>query len=323
MRTDRRAFLGWLGAAGSLAASPSRAHAAEEVKRIGVLIDGAPVPNASPPRPLLDALRERGWVSGRNLEFIILHADTAEALQAAARDLVRAKVDLISAFSTRGALAAKAATPSIPIVFTVGADPVASGLVASLSRPGANLTGAVTGLHEDKLLDVLKTAMPEATRVAFPVAMPSGDARRAAVDLRIEIVPVPLAGPGSLDAFLAALRDAKPDAVVVPNVAWMNPMARRLAESFRGMRMPSIGSTGDFVPAGGLLAYTAGPDEHALRRRVAVIDSLLRGGSPADMPVEMPTHFRLGINLVTAELLRIAIPPSLLVLAHPEDIVRG
>lgn len=318
---NRREFLQIASVGGWAVVHDVRGQAPGSVKRIGVLIEAKqpdrPVP---PPQWLLDALRKRGWIEGRNLAFEVRFADQRDRLPGLAQELVQAKVDVIVTFGTPATRAAKAATTTIPVAFNVGDDPVATGLVSSMSHPGGNLTGIVYGLLDEKLLDVFKQAMPKASRVVLPVASPSDAARRAALALGVEIVASAVAGPAALDAFFQSLQKMRPDGVVVPNVAWMGEHSHRFAEGLREARMPAIAPWSEFVHAGGLLSYGA---EGMPERRAARIDALLRGANPRDIPVEMPTHYRLGVNLITAKALGVTIPSSLLLQAHPDDVIRS
>ena len=210
---------------------------------------------------------------------------------------MRSKVDLIVVCSTRAALAAKAATTTIPILFDVGADPVATGLVHSMARPGGNLTGFAFGLHDEKLLEILKEAIPNASRVMYPTVAPPVAAMRVAHALKIETTGFAVNGPDDFDAFFQALRKTRPDGVVMPNVGWMQLQVPRIANELKSARMPAIAIWDSFAAAGGLLSY--GP-RFMLARRVEQMDALLRGANPATFPVEMPTEFRLAVNLATA-----------------------
>ena len=163
---DRRRFL--LTSLAGVFAAPLAAGAqqGERVYRIGLLSEGAHPLS----KPLADALSELGWIEGKNLKFERRSADSGDHLPSLAAELVRLKVDLILANGTRAARAAKEATKAIPIVFNLGEDPVVNGLVASLARPGGNLTGFVTGIYDEKALEVLKEALPAVRRVAYPAA---------------------------------------------------------------------------------------------------------------------------------------------------------
>lgn len=324
MGSGRRNFLLALGAAGYLAARSARAQAPGPVKRIGVLFEippGQPVPSGPPPE-VIEQMRTLGWVTGSNLFYEMRPATDPGQLPGRAQALVDAKVDLILAMGTPAARAAKAATTTIPIIFHLAADPVATGLVASMARPGGNLTGLVWGLLDDKLLETLKQVVPGARR--FMVADIAGSARmkQAAQAMRIEILPSQVPGPEALDEFFAKVRKTRPDGVIFSNVGWMSTVTPRLAAGLLDARVPGIAQWHSFAQAGGLLAY--GPtDDGLVEHRAKVADAILRGAHPRDIPVQTPLHYRLSVNLVTAKALGITIPPSLLLQARAEDIIRG
>jgi putative ABC transport system substrate-binding protein len=314
----RRRFLGVAGLSGYALAIGVRAQAPDGVKRIGVLVQGPPTMRLQPPPATIEAMRERGWVVGRNLSYDIRSWERPDQLPGIVDELVRAKVDLIATFSTPASRAAKSATATIPILFEVGDDPVSTGLVTSLARPGGNLTGFVYGLLEEKLLEMLKRAVPKAKRVVIPVAAPSAAARAAAEALGVEIIVIEVKDSAGLDAFFESLRKVRPDGVVVPNVQWMNVTARSFAEGVRKAGLPAIAWADEFAKAGGLLSYR--PDG-MLERRAAMTDALLRGANPRDLPVQMPVEFRLTVNLAAAKALGLTLPHELLVLAREEDIL--
>jgi len=254
-------------------------------------------------------MAERGWVEGRTIVFERRVAQRRQDLPAVARELVESKVDLIVAMTTQSALAAKAATATMPIFFAVGGDPVRAGLVASMARPGGNLTGFTFGLFDEKLLEILQQAVPKASRVMYPEARPTDASVRAAQALGVRIFPFPVPGPEAFDAFFQEVRKVRPDGVVVPNIGWMAPHTARIATELKALRVPAIAIWTDFAKAGGLLAYGAVPDN---KRAADKIDALLRGANPGEMAVEMPTHFHLIVNVATASYLGIEIPESLL-----------
>jgi len=316
---DRRAFV--IGVGSGLLAAPLAAEAeqGERVYRIGLLSEGEHPLS----KPLADALRELGWVEGKNLKFERRSADGGDQLPSLAAELVRLKVDLILANGTRAARAAKEASKAIPIVFNLGEDPVANGLVASFARPGGNLTGFVVGLYDEKTLEVLKEALPALRRVAYPApGGPDTAERRARAErfaglhaaaraLGVEVQGIPVEGPSDLDGFFPAARRAGVGAVLVANIAWFRPYLERIGAASVKSRLPAIGYYRQFAEAGGLLSY--GPTQFEnVPRLAAQIDKILKGAKPADLPVEQPTKFDLVINLKTAKALSLTIPPSLL-----------
>ena len=315
---DRRTFLQIAGVSGWALAGGVRAQAADGPKRIGLLFQGSPIPNVKLPQVIVDAYRARGWIVGSNLSLDVRMWERPDQLNVILEELVRDKVDLIGTFSTLSTRAAKAATSTIPIIFEVGDDPVATGLVASLARPGGNLTGFVYGLLDDKLLEILKRAVPNAKRVVIPLATPPPTMRAAATALRVEVIGLEVKDPSGLPAFFQALQKMRADGVVVPNVHWMNLSAKAFAEGMRRIGMPAVAWAEEFARSGGLISYR--PDS-MLDRRMVMVDALLRGANPRDMPVQMPIAFRLTVNLVAAKALGLTIPHEVLVLAHEEDVI--
>jgi putative tryptophan/tyrosine transport system substrate-binding protein len=224
--------------------------------------------------------------------------------------------------STRETQAARHATSTIPIVMTIVADPVGDGLVASLARPGGNVTGLtslVPGLRQ-KHVELLKEALPSASRFAV-IASPSGvgpELRReldgAAEALGVSLSFLPVRGPGDFDAAFTSARQAGATAIIASS----DPVTLRASREFVRLalkhRLPRMYWTREYVENGGLMAYSANSVD--LRRRAAtVVDKILKGAKPADLPVEQPTKFELVINLKTAKALGLTIPPSLLLRA--------
>jgi putative ABC transport system substrate-binding protein len=291
----------------------AQAQQAGKVYRMGVLGEGADVGA----KTFADAMREFGWIEGQNLKPERRHADRQDKLPALAAELVELKVDLIYTTGTPATRAAKQATKTIPIVFVLDADPVASGLVASYARPGGNVTGFAEGTYHGKLLEVFKEAVPRVSRVAFPDTLggPSrGDLSAIAGALGVEVKGIPVNGPEDFDSFFAAAKRLG-GAALVPSVAWFLPHLERLGAAATRNRVPSISWKRKFAESGGLLSFgVAGPPE-AYPRIAAQIDKILKGAKPADLPVEQPRKFELVINLKTAKALGLTIPQSLLVRA--------
>jgi putative ABC transport system substrate-binding protein len=228
-------------------------------------------------------------------------------------------VDLIITVGTPATQAAKQATASIPIVFSLAADPVQSGLVASFARPGGNLTGVARSLYEDKMLDLLKEAVPGIRRVACPCRRAPEDHSwpqlvDAARGLGLELMDLAVQGPDDFEPFFAAARRRGADAVLVHNVAWFRTHLPQLGALAVRSRLPAIGYDRRFAEAGGLLAY-ARTEREVSPRLIVQVDKILKGARPADLPVEQPTTFELVINLKTAQTLGLTIPPILLLQA--------
>jgi len=327
---DRRAWLGssaalavaGLAGAPGLMLTQARAQGptAERPRRIGVLHQFPD--DSGPPREFLQQLAQRGWEVGRNLEFIRRRArPDGSDLDAHAKALADLPVDLLYTFGTPATLAAKRATSSIPILFELAADPVANGIVQGLAKPGTNCTGTYFGEYDEKLLEVLKRAVPKVRRVLYPTSRPSAEAQRMAERLKIDILGFPVRDASDLEAFFVRVKTEKPDGVVVHNVNWMAEYSARIAQGMLAAGAPSIAAWTSYSRAGGLLSY--GPTQAGLRgRRIERTDALLRGANPADMPVEQPTHFHLGVNLVTARALGVQIPNAVLLAADPADVIR-
>jgi putative ABC transport system substrate-binding protein len=269
----------------------------------------------------LEAMRALGYVEGQNL-VIEYHAAAGqyERLPALAAELVRLQVDVLLAVNTPGALAAKQATTTIPIVMLGVGDPVGSGLVASLARPGGNVTG-VASLQTDlvgKQLEFLKEVLPTVSHVAvlWNPANPAHARHVRAADVAAQALGVQLhlleaRGPDAFDSAFAAMTRAHAGALLVLGDPLVFEHRRRLAELAVTSRLPTMHNIRPFVEAGGLMAY--GPSPLDLRRRAAVyVDKILKGAKPADLPIEQPTTYELIINLKTAQVLGLTIPPSVL-----------
>jgi putative ABC transport system substrate-binding protein len=319
---DRRTFVCTL--TGSLLAAPLAAEAqqAGRVYRIGVLMNKASDPAESRQwQGLWLGLRERGWIEGENILIELREAEgNSSRVPELAADLVRRKMDLIV---TRGSLftgAAKAATSSIPIVFAAHADPVGSGHVASLARPGGNITGLAILQTEvgSKGLELLRSVVPAVTRIAVlwhpgtPSAVPGLKAlEEPARMLRLELQPVGARSAAELEGAFAAMARARAQAVLVLATPIFFGERQRLGELAIAHRLPTMFQIRDYAEAGGLMSY--GADLADLYRRGAIyVDKILRGAKPADLPVEQPTKFELVFNLRTAKALGLTIPRSLL-----------
>jgi len=303
----------------SLMLTPHAAEAqkAGKVYRIGTLREGQDSPLLS--ASFKEAMQQLGWIEGRNLAIERRQADRRDELPALAAELVRLKVDLLFTIGTPATTAAKQATTTIPIVFNLADDPVFTGLVGSFARPGGNLTGFAQGVYDQKLLEVLKEAVPTAARVAY---FTSEEGRRrtdrlndAAQVLGVQAHRIVVHEPGDFETSLtAAVKRQGVSAVLVPNVAWFGAHLDRIAAATIKNRLPAVGYHRRFAEAGGLLSY-APPLEQSLPRVVAQIDKILKGAKPANIPVEQPTKFELVVNLKTAKALGLTIPQTILLQA--------
>lgn len=270
---------------------------------------------------LRQGLSEFGWIEGRNLAFELRFAEgNLDRLPQLADDLVRANVDVIVTGSSRGALAAKNATSTIPIVMVVIGDPVQGGLIASLARPGGNLTGvaALGQVLNVKRLELLKEALPGVKRVAVltnptsPYTEPFiGESEAGARALGLEVRVVEARDPGDLDKAFGAIVNGRADALMVLPDPMFITHRRRILELTTEYRLPSTFGERESVHAGGLMFYGANlPDMY--RRATIYVDKILKGAKPADLPVEQPTTFELAINLRTARALGLDVPATLL-----------
>jgi putative ABC transport system substrate-binding protein len=308
----------------------AEAQQAGKVYRIGYLS----TPTRESVERGLDAflrkLRELGWVEGQNLTIEYRWAEgKVERLPDLAADLVRRKVDLIVAPAGSAALAAKNATSSIPIVMIFPSDPVEIGLVASLRRPGGNITGTTFTPGPEifgKQLQILTETIPHATRVALlwnpadpSFATQKREVEAAARSLHIRLQHVEARGPDEFDSAFAAMARERAHALLVGGTSTFLAHRTRIAELAVKGRLPTMCNFREIVEAGGLMAYTINMADFVGHAAVYV-DKILKGAKPADLPVEQPTKFELTINLKTAKALGLTIPQS--VLARADAVIQ-
>ncbi len=305
-------------------AAEAQEYKAGRSYRIGFLAMAPPAASGPFLAVFRQALHEHGYVDGQNvtIEQRWTEGSTAQLPDLAA-DLVGSKVDLILAWATPPVAAAKQATKTIPIVMVGVGDPIGSGFVASLSRPGENITG-VTNIARDlsaKLLEILKEVVPGASRVAVlrNVENPVSEVFLRETDtaarlLGVELQVVGVRNPDELESAFAAMTRGGAVAVIVLADPLFMSQRDRVAQLALQHRLPSAFARRESVDAGGLLAY--GPSlSDQVRRAAAFVDKIFRGARPADLPVEQPTKLELVINLKTAKDLGLTIPPTVLVLA--------
>ena len=327
--TDRRTFLGAL--AGGLLAAPlaTEAQQAGRVPRIAYL--GTRIPSDFGLIAFRQGLRELGWVEGQNLVIEYRFAEgRLQQLPALAAELTRLKVDVLVVHSTPGAAAAKRATETIPIVMISVGDPVGLGLIATLARPGGNLTGlsySAFGLEIiGKQLELFKETIPKIRRVAIlsnganpiqPLAI--REVNVAARSLGVQVQVIEVRGPNEFDnAFATTAKERMGGLLVVPDSMFVFQRTR-LAGLAARTGLPAVYAWREHAEAGGLMSY--GPDLSDLFRRGAnYVDKILKGAKPADLPVEQPTKFELIINLKTAKALGLTIPPS--VLGRADELIQ-
>ena len=325
--TSRRAFLATVTGGLLLATRRAQAQQAGKLHRVGFLWDNPTVwPHA------LDAfrqgLRDLGWVEGQNVVIEYRWTEGRfDRLPALADELVRLKVDLIVAPTSIYTGAAKRATSTIPIVFASHADPIATGHVASLARPGANATGLTILMSETmvKSVELLKAAVPGLTRLAvvWDPATPSHRPALKAVEdtgraLGLHVHSVAVRSAAEYDGAFASIVQERARAVLVLSTPLFMGGARRLAELALAHKLPSMFGPREHVEAGGLLSYS--PDRADLYRRAAAyVDKILKGANPAELPVQQATKFELVVNRKTAKAIGLTIPPS--VLARADQVI--
>ena len=320
----RRTFMAMLTGGIVVAPFAAEAQQAAKIARIGFLATGSPPITPHLLEAFLQGLRELGYVEGRNLVIEYRFAEGKyERLPALGAELVALKVDVIVVGNTPAALAAKQATKTIPIVFAGAGDPVTSGLLTSLARPGGNITG-LSGVAPDlvgKRLELLKQVIPGVSRVAVlwePGAvgertdrdmLKAAEVAARALGVRLQFVEA--RGPEDFDRVFSDMTRARAGALTVWGSARFFNERRGLADLAAKNRLPAVYVSRDFVDAGGLMSY--GPNAADLFRRAATyVDKILKGAKPGDLPVEQPTKFELVINLKAAKALGLTIPQSVL-----------
>jgi ABC-type uncharacterized transport system substrate-binding protein len=318
----RRQLITLLGGA---AAWPMAARAQQaKVATIGLLGTGSAAAQAQWTAAFVQRMRELGWVEGRNLAIEYRWAEgRTERLNELASDLVRLKVDVIVTHNTPGPLAAKQATSTIPIVFATAGDPVGAGIVASLARPGGNVTGLSSQSPDvaGKRLELMREIIPGLHRLAVLadtdnpfVKLDVSQIQQAGAGLGVEVATFEMRRGEDIDPAFQALKN-RAQALYVPAtpVAFVNRI--RINTLALAAHVPTMLEVREYVEAGGLMSY--GPNwPHMWRRAANLVGKILRGAKPSDIPVEQPTEFDLVINLTTAKALGLTIPDKLLALAN-------
>ncbi len=287
------------------------------VPRIGFLLFNTP--QAEPIGPLLQGLQAMGYVDGKTVAIEYRFAEGRhERLPDVAAQLVQLKPDVIFAFGGDVAPFAKKATTSIPIVAWMSNDPVESGMVASLGRPGGNVTG-ITLVYDElagKTLAFLKEAAPAVSRVAILWNPDHADpefreTKRAAVALGVQLQSLEVRRPEDFDGALKTGLSERSEGLVIVSSRLMSRQRQQIAEFAARNRIIVAGGWGEWAKDGALLTY--GPNTTELMQRVAIyVSKILKGARPSDLPIERPTHFDLVLNLKTAKVFGLAIPPTLL-----------
>jgi putative ABC transport system substrate-binding protein len=320
-RLKRRDFITLLGVA---ATWPLAADAQPSARRptLGLLIPGSPASYGQRVTALVQRLRELGWYDGRTITIEYRWAATQRFDEIAA-EFVRSKVDVIFTSGTPPTVAAKRATSEIPIVFAPAGDPLASGLVASLARPGENVTGLSNQTADiaSKRVDLLRELAGQVRRLAILVkssynasaASEMREVKAAAGTLGIEVVLLEIGQAEDIGPAFETLK-GRADALYVVIDSLVTTHANRINTLALGARLPTMHGARELVAAGGLMSYAANYEE-IFRRGAEYIDKILRGTKPADIPVEQPTKFDLVINLTTAKVLGLPIPEAFLMRA--------
>jgi putative tryptophan/tyrosine transport system substrate-binding protein len=319
---NRRAFILALGgtAVASAVTWPLTARAQQAGNKYLVGFLNAGSDNVGLNAVLIDALRELGWVEGKNVVFAHRSAENRlERLPGLAADLLRLKVDVIAAAGTLAPLAAKQASATIPIVMTAAGDPLGSGLVASLARPGGNVTGMSLMVPDlgGKRLELLKEFLPRLARVAvlWNAANPYSalvfkETQAAGSILGIEVRSLEVRAPEDFDGAFEAARRQRPDALITVEDPLTVTHRQRVADFTAEQQLPSLHGVKEFALAGGLMSYGASLAD-LFRRSAGYVDKILRGALPADLPVQQPSKFELVINLRTAKALGLTVPLTL------------
>ena len=309
------------------APGPAVAQPAGQIPRVGYL--GAGSSNSANVEAFRQRLRELGWAEGKNIVIEYRFAEGRfDRLPDLAADLVRLKVDVMTAAPTPGAVAAKKATGTIPIVMVGVGDPVGLGLIATLARPGGNVTGLSfdAGMEIGKGLEIIKETLPNARRVAV-LSNPANPGQPAAIknvkaaarSLGVELRFLEAQGPDEFDGVFATMAKERVEALLVVTDSTFYIQRARLAELATKHRLPAVCGFRDYAEAGALMSY--GPSVVAMYQRAAFfVDRILKGAQPASLPVEQPTKFELVINLKAAKALGLAIPQSLL--ARADEVIQ-
>jgi putative ABC transport system substrate-binding protein len=274
-------------------------------------------------------LRELGYVEGQNVAFETRGGDgKLERLAEVAPELVRMKVSIIVTGGTRAALAAKKVTTTIPIVMATGTDPVGIGLIASLSRPGGNITGVTTVSAElgGKRLELLQEVVPRLSRVAVlrdsragAVELALKDAQQAAQALGLQLQILEVGSPKEFESAFSAVVKERSGALLVISTPMLFSSRTRIADLAAKHKIPAVYHWKEYVDAGGLMSYGTDLAE-GFRRAAVYVDRILKGANPAELPVEQPRKFELVVNLKAGKQIGVAIPPN--VLARADKVIR-
>ncbi len=302
----------------------AHAQPPKKIPRLGYLFVGL-----QPPKEFIQAMAKRGYVEGKNIAFEFLAAEGREdRLPALAAELVKLNVDLIVTPGVLPALAAKEATKSIPVIYTGGGDPVAAGLVASVARPGGNVT-AIAELSSEltgKRLELIKETLPKSSAVTVlmredaPLTIDRiKEIETAAKAFRLRVHILRVRGITDFDKVFSGVTKERNGALIeLPN-SLFHANRKRIVDLANQKRLPTNFHSRDFVEAGGLMCYGEN-DAETLRRLTVYVDKVLKGTKPADLPVEYPMKFEFVVNLKTAKQIGLTVPPNVLVRAN--EVIR-
>ena len=318
----RREFIKLLG--GAAAAWPVALHAQPKIPRIGFMGNSTAELEANLVNSFREGLHEFGYREDRNIVIEYRWADGKyERFPALVADLLAAKVDVIVTAGTPAALAVKKATTTVPLVMVAVGDPVGTGLVSSLARPGGNLTGlsSIAPDLEGKRLDLLREVVPTLSHVAVffnslnPFHVVSmRQAHAAAQTMGIKLQQHDIRTSEDLDGAFAAIRKERPDALLILADRVFLHNRQRMMDFTEEQRLPTVNAYKELVEAGGLMSY--GPSYEDMHKRAAIyVDKILKGAKPAELPIEQPSKFNFIINLKAAKRLGVTVPPALLTLA--------
>jgi putative ABC transport system substrate-binding protein len=317
----RREFITLVGSA---VAWPLGAHAQQKIPRIGFMGNSTAALETNLVDAFREGLRELGYEEGRNIAIEYRWADgNYDRFPALAEELIAAKVDAIVTAGTPAALAVKRATTTVPLVMVAVGDPIGTGLVSSLARPGGNLTGlsSIAPDLEGKRLQLLREVLPALSHVAMFVnslnpfhvsSMKQARAAAQAMGIKLQLHDIPKSE--DLDDAFAAIRKERPDALLILADRVFLHNRQRMMDFTNEQRLPNVNAYKELVEVGGLMSY--GPSYEDMHKRAAIyVDKILKGTKPADLPIEQPSKFTFIVNLKAAKALGVTVPSQLLGLA--------
>jgi putative ABC transport system substrate-binding protein len=305
------------------------AQQAGKVPRIGFLFAGAPSAVMGRIKAFRQGLQERGYVEGKNIVIEYRYGEgNLDRMAPLATELVDLKVDVIVTGGPTDTRAAKQATTTLPIVMAQDSDPVGSGFIASLARPGGNITGLSTLSPEisGKQMDLLKEILPKISRVAVVGnSIEPGNAETlketqlAAGGFGVQLQNLDVRGPADIEIAFSAIKKDRANALIVLRNPVTSTHRKQIIDLAAKNRLPAMYVSPEWVDAGGLMSYAPNADDN-FRRAAIYVDKILKGTKPVDLPVEQPTKFELVINLKTAKQIGLTIPPN--VLARADKVIR-